>query len=197
MTKTLRLPILLLIALLAIAACESDDADSGSTSNISIPSPTPTTEVIAPPTTTTEPAPAVDVQPTATTAPVQSQPTATDAPAVTVELYRGQFRNGDDGYTGSGTAIINRLPDGRYELQLQNFRVDEGPGLEVYLVPLANSSNPVSVDGFFNLGELQAFSGNQTYNIDFEVAPGQPYSVVIWCAPFSANFTTATLQTIN
>ena len=70
--------------------------------------------------------------------------------------------------------------------------VENGPDLELYLVPGERSYSPGG--GSLHLGPLKGNVGNQTYEIprDFTVASG-PWTVLVWCEAFSVEFVGASL----
>ena len=95
------------------------------------------------------------------------------------------------GHDGTGDAGLFRLEDGWLALRFENFNIDNGPDLEVYLVPGAESYSPG--DGV-HLGALKGNVGNQTYDIprDFEVTPG-PWTALVWCEAFTVEFVGASM----
>jgi hypothetical protein len=83
-------------------------------------------------------------------------------PAVPVLVGAGQFV-GLAGHSGTGDAGIFRNPDGSYVLRFENFDIENGPDLEVYLVPGADRT---TLDpGSIQLGHLRGNVGNQTYDL--------------------------------
>jgi hypothetical protein len=112
-------------------------------------------------------------------------------PAVPVLVGAGQFV-GLAGHSGTGDAGIFRNPDGSYVLRFENFDIENGPDLEVYLVPGADRT---TLDpGTIHLGHLKGNVGNQTYDLPpgTELVPG-PYTALVWCEAFSVEFVGATL----
>jgi Electron transfer DM13 len=99
------------------------------------------------------------------------------------------------GHSGTGDAGIFRNPDGSHVLRFENFDIENGPDLEVYLVPGADQTS--LVPGSIHLGHLKGNVGNQTYDLPSgtRIAPG-PYTALVWCEAFSVEFVAATL-TIN
>lgn len=122
-----------------------------------------------------------------------SEPAAAEPPAPTgpVLLGAGQFV-GLAGHDGTGDAGIFQNPDGSLTLRFENFDIDNGPDLRVYLVPGADQVDlqPGSID----LGTLKGNVGDQNYEIpaDIEVPPGV-YTVLVWCEAFSVEFVGATV----
>jgi hypothetical protein len=127
------------------------------------------------------------------------EPTAMEEPAAMTEeagmtmLAQGAFYN--IVHAGSGQAIVYQLADGSRVLRLQDFSVDNGPDLYVYLVPV----NPVpdtigsEIPGSVNLGALKGNLGDQNYDIPADLDLSQFQSVVIWCRAFRVPFSAAPL----
>ena len=113
------------------------------------------------------------------------------APAGPVLLGAGQFI-GLAGHDGTGDAGIFENPDGSFTLRFENFDIDNGPDLEVYLVPGADQTD--LAPGSIHLGALSGNVGNQNYELPegTELAPGT-YTVLVWCEAFSVEFVGATI----
>jgi hypothetical protein len=144
-----------------------------------------------------EPAPAGDavpVEPSATAEPSGGEPTETAAPPATapVLLGAGQFV-GLAGHSGTGDAGIFRNPDGSLVLRFENFDIDNGPDLEVYLVPGPGQTS--LAEGAVHLGSLEGNVGDQNYELPpgTELAPGT-YTALVWCEAFSVEFVGATIK---
>ena len=85
--------------------------------------------------------------------------------------------------------------DGVKYLQLgEDFQSDSGPDLKVILHQSATVDAKVQEGEYLNLGELQAVSGSQRYQIPNDADLSQYQSVVIWCEEFNATFGYATLN---
>ena len=142
------------------------------------------------PSTTASSVPDVAVAPAAPSATAPA-PTAPPAPATPQLLGSGAFV-GLAGHDGTGDAGIFRLDDASLVLRLENLDIDNGPDLELYLVPGDNSYEPG--DGALHLGALKGNVGNQTYDIprEFAVSPG-PWTVLVWCEAFTVEFVGASL----
>jgi hypothetical protein len=96
------------------------------------------------------------------------------------------------GHDGTGDAGLFRLADGTLALRLENFDIDNGPDLELYLVPGEQSYSPR--DGALHLGALKGNKGNQTYEIPNGFSPAEgPWTVLVWCRAFSVEFVGATI----
>ncbi|CAN5674802.1 DM13 domain-containing protein [soil metagenome] len=78
------------------------------------------------------------------------------------KTFSGSFENGPYGTT-MGMAQIFQLPDGKLQLQLSAFNVNNGPDLKVYL------SKEIMPVNFINLGDLKSTNGNQVYDIEGNV----------------------------
>ena len=104
----------------------------------------------------------------------------------------GQFV-GLAGHSGTGDAGIFENPDGSLVLRFENFDIQNGPDLEVYLVPGADQTS--LPEGSIHLGELKGNIGDQSYELPpgTELAPGS-YTVLVWCEAFSVEFVGATID---
>jgi hypothetical protein len=137
------------------------------------------------------PAPA-EIAPTALA--VDTVPTVEVAPAGTDQiLVQGSFYN--LAHLSSGEALIYQLADGSRVLRLQNFSVDNGPDLYVYLVPIDPVPNASGSDipGHYSLGRLKGNIGDQNYELPADLDLSQYKSVVIWCQAFAVPFAAAPL----
>ena len=108
-------------------------------------------------------------------------------------LAQGSFYNLF--HVGSGQALVYQLADGSRILRLQDFEVDNGPELHVYLFPNdpVTTSIGVEIPGTFDLGHLKGNIGDQNYEIPADLDLSQFKSVVIWCRPFKVTFIAAPL----
>ena len=108
-------------------------------------------------------------------------------------LSQGSFY--DIAHVGGGQALVYQLADGSRVLRLQDFEVDNGPDLHVYLVPINPVPDSVGVEipGSGDLGKLKGNIGDQNYEIPADLDLSQFQSVVIWCQPFRVPFTAAAL----
>jgi hypothetical protein len=124
----------------------------------------------------------------------QPQPTAeTAATAAEQILLRGSFYNLV--HLSSGEAVVYQLADGSRILRLQNFSVDNGPDLYVYLVPIdpVPPASGSEIAGSYSLGRLKGNVGDQNYEIPADLDLSQYKSVVIWCQAFAVPFSAAPL----
>ena len=132
--------------------------------------------------------------------PVSEQPPATEAPADEqapppptgpVLLGAGQFV-GLAGHDGTGDAGIFENPDGSLVLRFENFDIENGPDLRVYLVPGADQTS--LSDSSIGLGDLEGNIGDQNYELPAgtDLAPGE-YTALVWCEAFSVEFVGATI----
>jgi hypothetical protein len=141
------------------------------------------------------PAPA-EVVPTIQAVEAQPQPTnESDAAGSEQVLLQGSFYN--VAHLGSGEALVYQLADSSRILRLQNFSVDNGPDLYVYLVPVdpVPSTSGSEIPGFHSLGRLKGNIGDQNYEIPADLDLSQYKSVVIWCQAFAVPFSAAPLTT--
>jgi hypothetical protein len=105
-------------------------------------------------------------------------------------LSIGEWQGADDFHFGSGGARIVESDDGSLSLVLEDFSVQNGPDLFVYVSPDADGWVPEAV----NLGELKATDGTFSYEIPPEVSAEDIASAVVWCRAFSVLFATASLE---
>jgi hypothetical protein len=110
-----------------------------------------------------------------------------------VILVQGAFNEFDAVHRGEGAATIYELPDGSRVLRLEDFQVTNGPQLHVILtrgVPTNILDREASAN-HLDLGALKGNIGSQNYKIPSDVNLDEFQAVVIYCVPFSVNFTTA------
>ena len=108
-------------------------------------------------------------------------------------LAKGEIHNADK--TGSGTATIYELADGKRVLRLTNFSVENGPDLHVRLIAAKDAKDTASVakTDHVELGKLKGNKGSQNYDVPENVDLGTYRVVSIWCNRFSVNFAAAPL----
>ena len=113
------------------------------------------------------------------------------APSGPVLLGAGQFV-GLAGHEGTGDAGLFQNPDGSLVLRFENFDIENGPDLEVYLVPGPDQTDLPA--GSIHLGALKGNIGDQNYELPpgTELAPGV-YTALVWCEAFSVEFVGATI----
>jgi hypothetical protein len=143
---------------------------------------------VGPEMTDPQPSPA---EPTSTPAPGVIAPTPTPTPVFEPHVtHEGEFQGADDFHFGRGKALLIETAPGQYTLRFEEFSVQNGPDLFVYLSP-----NP---DGFddaaINLGGLKATDGAFNYDIPPGTDVSQFKSAVVWCRQFSVLFAWATLS---
>ena len=122
-------------------------------------------------------------------------PAAEEAPDMPEVATLAQGQLIDRLHSGTGTAVV--LTDGnqRFLRFEDDFAVDNGPDLDVYLV------NGVDADGdadlfdadFVNLGDLKGNIGAQNYELPADTDLALYDTVVIWCVRFSVAFNAADL----
>ena len=138
-----------------------------------------------------------EAEPTAAMATAMAEPDKMmedEMPAVEMAvLSQGSFY--DIAHIGEGQALIYQLTDGSRILRLQDFEVDNGPDLHVYLVPINPVPDSVGIEipGSVDLGKLKGNIGDQNYDIPADLDLSQFQSVIIWCQPFRVPFTAAAL----
>ena len=102
----------------------------------------------------------------------------------------GQFV-GLAGHSGTGDAGIFQNPDGSLVLRFENFDIQNGPDLEVYLVPGPDQTS--LADGSVHLGALKGNIGNQNYPLPAGFEPAEFRTAAIWCKAFGVLFSPAAL----
>jgi hypothetical protein len=77
-------------------------------------------------------------------------------------------------------------------LRFERFDIENGPDLEVYLVPGADQTDLAA--GSIHLGALKGNVGDQGYVLPAgtELAPGA-YTALVWCDAFAVEFVGATI----
>jgi hypothetical protein len=140
-----------------------------------------------------EPAPADS----ASVEPETTQPSASEAPTEVgpevVTLASGTLV--DHAHAGEGTITV--LTDGnqRFLRFEDDFAIDNGPDLNVYLVRDADAEGDSGLfdDDFIDLGDLKGNIGSQNYELDPDIDLGEYDTVVIWCVRFGVAFNAANL----
>lgn len=117
-----------------------------------------------------------------------------DMPEV-LRLIEGTFI--DRIHPGEGTAVV--LTDGSEQRFLrfeEDFSIDNGPDLEVYLVAGVSADGDAGLfdDDFVSLGDLKGNVGPQNYEIPVDVDLDRYSTVVIWCVRFGVAFNAADLS---
>ena len=112
-------------------------------------------------------------------------------------LAKGEIHNADK--TGSGTATIYQLADGKRVLRLTDFSVENGPDLHVRLIKADDAKDTASVakTDHVELGKLKGNKGNQNYDLPKDVDLSKYKVVSIWCNRFSVNFAAAPLKAVK
>jgi hypothetical protein len=111
-------------------------------------------------------------------------------------IARGMFGEVDTIHKGQGTASLARLPDGRYSLRFEEFRVTNGPDLYVYLSghPAPRSASQLHEVGDLEVATLKGNVGDQAYELPAGFDPARFKSVVVYCKQFTTVFSTAELR---
>ena len=99
----------------------------------------------------------------------------------------GQFVDGDFIHRTSGTATVTTNENDQRVLQFENFETLNGPDLFVYLATDNSASD------FVNLGMLEQFKGEQSYEISNAVDLAKYNKVLVWCKAFGVLFGSADL----
>ena len=105
-----------------------------------------------------------------------------------IQTLVGQFVDGDFIHRTSGIATITIDENDQRILQFENFETLNGPDLFVYLATDNSASD------FINLGMLEQFKGEQSYEISSEVDLDKYDKVLVWCKAFGVLFGSAELN---
>ncbi len=109
-------------------------------------------------------------------------------------LLSGEFY--DVAHDGSGSASVHLTEDQQVVLRLEDFQVEDGPDLHVYLTaqdPVVHTEGEPLADAI-DLGELKGLVGDQTYVLPDDLVIENYNSVVIWCVPYNVPFVAASLD---
>jgi hypothetical protein len=104
-----------------------------------------------------------------------------------VQTLVGQFADADFIHRTSGTATLVIEGDMR-TLEFENFETLGGPDLYVYL------STDKSASDYLDLGKLDKFQGDQSYEIANSVDIAKYDNVLVWCKAFGVLFGSAKLS---
>lgn len=109
-------------------------------------------------------------------------------------LLEGEFRPLD--HSVSGTARILEVEDGKLFLRFEDFEVQNGPDLKVYLsaAPADSQDDSAFARDFVDLGTLKGNVGNQNYQLPKDLDLEKYRSAVVWCRRFSVGFAVAGLS---
>ena len=171
---------------IAEASAQTSAAPTTSTS-VAAPIPATTVPVVVASGAPTSAAPSDSVQPPPTTTVTTTVPD-TVAPSGPLLLGAGRFV-GLAGHEGTGDAGIFRLDDGSHVLRFENFDIQNGPDLRLYVVAGADQRAPG--DDSVYLGELRGNVGDQTYELPADYVPSGAVTVLVWCEAFSVEFVAA------
>ena len=113
--------------------------------------------------------------------------------ATVEELARGRFI--DREHSGEGTAIVLTDGDRRVLRFEDDFAIDNGPDLNVFLVAGADADADAGAfdDDFIDLGDLKGNIVGPNYEIPDDVDLDRYDTVVIWCVRFGVAFNAADL----
>jgi hypothetical protein len=109
--------------------------------------------------------------------------------AQAVTLASGEWSGADDFHFGSGGVRLIEGADGTLTLSLEDFSVQNGPDLFVYVSSDPEGWNEEAV----NLGALKATDGTFSYQIPPDVSPEDVATAIVWCKAFGVLFASAPL----
>jgi len=94
----------------------------------------------------------------------------------------------------SGRAKLIELRSSEIYVRFENFTVENGPDLRVYVSGAAAGSDADAFGrDFIDLGPLKGNVGDQNYPVPLAATRGKLKSTVIWCRRFSVGFAVAPL----
>jgi hypothetical protein len=129
---------------------------------------------------------------------VAEPPSPADNDAAEPGSSRGVVSEGDFHpleHDARGTAVVIEAADGNTYLRFEDFEVENGPDLKVYLSRAeADASESELADDIVDLGGLKGNIGDQNYLVPASVDLTQYRSAVIWCRRFSVGFAVAPLN---
>jgi hypothetical protein len=99
------------------------------------------------------------------------------------------------GHDARGTALVIDAADGNTYVRFEDFEVENGPDLKVYLSRAqANAPEDELATDFVDLGGLKGNVGDQNYLVPASVHLSEYRSVVVWCRRFSVGFAVAPID---
>lgn len=107
-------------------------------------------------------------------------------------VARGMLKGTDSFHHGSGTVSLVRSPEGQHLLRFEEYAVQNGPDLFVYLTPDANGEP--EAPGAVNLGMVRATRGSLNYEVPSGTDVSAFKSAVIWCRQFDVIFAVAKFE---
>jgi hypothetical protein len=153
--------------------------------------------------------PTLGMMPSRTPRPATATPEATETlvPSPTLQDSEAIFESSSSlsiwqadfyevAHAGRGIANVYMMEDGSLIVRLEDFEVEDGPELHVYLTdqdPVQNSEG-VELTNAIDLGELKGLIGDQIYLVPPDIELSQYHSVVIWCVPYLVPFIAAQVQ---
>jgi hypothetical protein len=102
------------------------------------------------------------------------------------------------GHDARGTALVIDAADGNTYIRFENFEVENGPDLKVYLSKApADAPEGELAANFIDLGELKGNIGDQNYLVPASADISEYQSVVVWCKRFSVGFAVAPVDVMS
>ncbi|MFD3165913.1 DM13 domain-containing protein [Herpetosiphon sp. NSE202] len=114
-------------------------------------------------------------------------------PAEPVMLSSGAFRGID--HESRGMAMLYKQPDGSMMLRLNDFYVEPGPDMYVFVAMASDIHQPSDLQaGYLELSKLKGSEGNQNYPLPDDFDPALYNNVVIWCEEYQVLMAVAPIQ---
>ena len=101
---------------------------------------------------------------------------------VSAQLRKSTLFEGEGNHQAEGVVLIVELDDGSHALRFENFRISNGPSLQVYI-----STNEERKE-WQQIGMLKASTGNQNYRLPNDVDVQDIAAVLVHCGPFNKVF---------
>ncbi len=102
-------------------------------------------------------------------------------------------------HQASGGVRIEDAAGSRRMLFMDDFEIENGPALKVFLSPLSfdDLTPEVALEGRVVLGDLAALAGLQDYAIGADIEVDAFQSVVVWCEQFAILYAGAALDPVT
>ena len=103
-------------------------------------------------------------------------------------------RHGID-HESRGMAKLYKQPDGSMILRLNDFYVEPGPDMYIFVAKAADIHQPSDLQaGYLELSKLKGSEGNQNYPLPDDFDPALYNNVVIWCEEYQVLMAVAPIQ---
>ena len=121
---------------------------------------------------------------------VVNEPFPNNIAAASQPVSSGQFIDLSFIHRGEGNALVFQ-DEAQQILRFEDFKVTNGPDLQVLLVEDINAVEKDTVGKYINLGPLKGNVGDQNYLLPADIELSNYSGVVIYCEPFNVVFSIA------